>query len=374
MPLLKSLRVNFTWLAERVSRLCAWQKPHRHSAGLWGYVAALGLVFGCGLSKAAESSASAHSQSPAQSVSADLDVAQWMAHMRGAACRRSYIGTFVVISATGAMSSSRIAHACDGALQVERVETLSGMPRTVFRRNGEVRTFFASSRTVRTDRSDATALFPQPSAVAGTKLAQFYAVQRLGLERVAGRSADVLWFKPQDDLRLGYRIWADQDTGLVMKLQTLSPNSHVMEQAAFSEIDWNASVKAEDLSRAMDAVDGYQRVSPEVRKTSAQEEGWVLRQPVDGFVPVQCYRRTLSAEVGTRSVLQCLYSDGLASVSLFMEPMDVTRHGSLQAQEVSMGATQMLARKAGEDTWLTIVGEVPRKTLQLFSKHWDRLR
>ncbi len=198
---------------------------------------------------AAESPASVPPLPSVQAVSADFDVTQWMTHMRGAACRRSYVGTFVVISATGAMSSSRIAHACDGSLQVERVETLSGVPRTVFRRNGEVRTFFASSRIVRTDRSDTPALFPQPSVVAGTKLSQFYAVQRLGLERVAGRSADVLRLKPQDDLRLGYRIWADQETGLVMKLQTLSPNAKVMEQAAFSDIDWNASVKAEDLSR-----------------------------------------------------------------------------------------------------------------------------
>lgn len=347
-------------------------------AGLWGRAAVLALTLGWGvpvpMAVAAESPASVPPLPSAQAVSGDLDVTQWMAHMRGAACRRSYVGTFVVISATGAMSSSRIAHACDGGLQVERVETLSGVPRTVFRRNGEVRTFFASSRTVRTDRSDTPALFPQPSVVAGTKLSQFYAVQRLGLERVAGRSADVLWLKPQDDLRLGYRIWADQETGLVMKLQTLSSNAKVMEQAAFSEIDWNASVKAEDLSRAMDAVDGFQRVSPEVRKTSAQEEGWVLRQPVEGFVPVQCYRRTLSVEAGARSVLQCLYSDGLASVSLFMESMDATRRGGVEVQEVSMGATQMLARRAGEDTWLTIVGEVPRKTLHLFSKHWERSR
>jgi sigma-E factor negative regulatory protein RseB len=57
-----------------------------------------------------------------------------------------------------------------------------------------------------------------------------------------------------------------------------------------------------------------------------------------------------------------------------MESMDATRRGGVEVQEVSMGATQMLARRAGEDTWLTIVGEVPRKTLHLFSKHWERSR
>jgi sigma-E factor negative regulatory protein RseB len=271
------------------------------------------------------------------------------------------------------MSSSRIAHACEGGVAVERVESLSGMPRTVFRRNGEVRTFFPTSRTLRTDRTDTPALFPQPSVVAGTDLSKFYTLQRLGLERVAGRPADVVWLKPSDDLRLGYRIWADQETGLVMKLQTLSPGNHVLEQAAFSEIEWNAGIKVDALSRAMDAVEGFQRVSPEVRKTTAQDEGWVLRQPVDGFVLVQCSRRALAGEAVPRSVLQCLYSDGLASVSLFVEPFDSARHGDLQSQDVSMGATQMLSRKLGQDTWLTVVGEVPRKTLQSFARHWERL-
>jgi sigma-E factor negative regulatory protein RseB len=129
--------------------------------------------------------------------------------------------------------------------------------------------------------------------------------------------ADVLWFKPQDDLRLGYRIWSDQATGLVMKLQT-RVDGRVVEQAAFSEIDWNAPVRAEDLSRSMDAIAGFRVVSVDA-KTSAQSEGWGC-QPVEGFVPVQCYRRTLATQADTRSVLQCSYSDGLASVSLFLEP------------------------------------------------------
>ena len=39
-----------------------------------------------------------------------------------------------------------------------------------------------------------------------------------------------------------------------------------------------------------------------------------------------------------------------------------------------MGATQLLGRKVGEDAWLTVVGEVPRKTLYRFSQAWVRLR
>lgn len=88
-------------------------------------------------------------------------MAQWIERMHSASCSRAYAGTFVVLSANGAMSSSRIWHACDGQQQLERVESLSGTPRTVYRRNDEVRTFLPQARVVRSDRRDTSGLFPR---------------------------------------------------------------------------------------------------------------------------------------------------------------------------------------------------------------------
>ena len=56
------------------------------------------------------------------------------AHARGLAPAQLY-RHFVVSSNTGSMSSARIWHACEGDLQVERVESLTGAPRSTFRRN-----------------------------------------------------------------------------------------------------------------------------------------------------------------------------------------------------------------------------------------------
>ena len=55
------------------------------------------------------------------------DVAEWVARMHHASLFRSYRGTFVVLSSDGAMVSSRIWHACEGARQIERIEALSGL-------------------------------------------------------------------------------------------------------------------------------------------------------------------------------------------------------------------------------------------------------
>ena len=303
------------------------------------------------------------------------DIGQWIERMHQAPRNRPYVGTFVVLSSSGAMFSSRIWNACDGKQQLERVDGLSGTPRKVFRRDGEVRTFLPEERTVRTERGDARGLFPQLPSVQGTSLARHYEAQVLGQERVAGLDADVVWFKPLDPLRFGYRIWSEKESGLVVKLQTLATDGRVLEQAAFSELDLNATVPLDKLSRMMDDVSGYKVIAPAAVKTTALEEGWRMRQPVAGFVPQSCHKRAAAAGSAEAPppVLQCLYSDGLATVSLFIEPFDARRHGA-QGQLGSVGATQMLGQRMASDAWVTAVGEVPMQTLRLFVGALERAR
>lgn len=301
------------------------------------------------------------------------DVGQWIERMHRAPCARPYAGTFVVLSASGAMASSRIWQACEGSRLLEQVEALSGTPRTIFRRDDEVRTFWPQTQVVRFDRREASGLFPRIPTVTGASISQFYAARSLGQERVAGLMADVVWFKPVDTLRFGYRLWSERETGLLVKLQTLDAEGRVLEQAAFSELDLATPVRAEQISRRMEATAGYRVVTSNAVRTTAHEEGWVLRQTVAGFVPVSCHRRMVSPAGGSRDVLQCLYSDGLASVSLFLEPFDSQRHPA-QPQRSSMGATQLIAQRLSSDAWLTVVGEVPVRTLQLFAGQLERAR
>lgn len=307
------------------------------------------------------------------SLSAQRDIGEWIQRMQGASCRRSYSGTFVVLASSGAMVSSRISHVCDGARQIERVEALSGTPRTIFRRNEEVRTFLPELKTVRLDTRDASGLFPQLREIQGAALSRFYVARQLGQERVAGYMADVVWLQPLDTLRFGYRLWSERETGLVVKLQTVGNDGRVLEQAAFSELDLNSPVRSDQLERLMDTTTGYQVVASTVVKTTAKAEGWALRQPVAGFVPVSCYRRSGGATNAADGVLQCIYSDGLATVSLFIQPFN-PQHHAVSTQVTGVGATQMLAQRLAPEVWLTVVGEVPLQTLHLFANQLERLR
>lgn len=302
---------------------------------------------------------------------ADEDVVQWLMRLQDNTQQRAYIGTFVV-NAGSLMSTSRIWHVFDGQQQIERVDTLSGARRSTFRYNDEVVTFLPDSRTVIQETRESAGVFPHLLQRPDAALSHFYRLKDAGHARVAGLQADVVLLTPVDTLRFGYRIWTDHQTGLVVKLQTLDPANKVLEQAAFSELQLNAPLNVGNLKRLMDNTQGYQVHRPKLLRTTVAQEGWKLDVPIPGFVPVRCYKPTDTDADAAHQSLQCIYSDGLASVSLFIEPYDPKRHQHVPAHEaLSMGATHMRVRQLG-DWWLTAVGEVPAVTLTLFLQALER--
>lgn len=304
---------------------------------------------------------------PAEPRALDRGVSEWLMRMHEASRRRAYTGTFVVSSATGSLTSARIWHVCEGDQQVERVEALSGAPRSTFRRNDQVITFIPQAKLARTERRESLGLFPELLASADSSIPEFYQARQIGNDRVAGFDADVVELRPRDALRYGYRVWSEKKSGLVVKLQTLDADSRVLEQAAFSELQLDVPVRADQITRMMANTEGYRIERDEPVKTTALTEGWLLKTAVAGFKPIGCYRRP-AAERGA-GTLQWIFSDGLASVSLFVEPFEAKRH--TQEGTLAMGATQTLTRRL-QAWWLTAVGEVPSQTLQLFAQGLER--
>lgn len=294
-----------------------------------------------------------------------LSINDWLMRMHDAAMKkRSYIGTLVQSSSQG-MGSARIWHACDGAQQIERVETLTGAPRSTFRHNDKLVTFLPEAKLVRIEKREYASGFPDVLQPGASSIPEFYGVKTLGMERIAGLEADVVQLLPKDALRYGYRIWTEKKSGLVVKLQTQDATGSVLEQAAFSELQLDAPVKMEKLLQMMAATDGYKLEKPELSKTTAAAEGWALKSAVPGFKPLSCFKRGANAE----NTMQWIFSDGLATVSLFVENYDKTRH--TQEGVMAQGATHTLFRRL-DNYWLTAVGEVPPQTLKTFAAGLER--
>ncbi|MEO8123857.1 MAG: MucB/RseB C-terminal domain-containing protein [Burkholderiales bacterium] len=296
------------------------------------------------------------------------EVRAWLTRIHNAAGSRNFQGTFVV-SAGGAMSSARIAHYCLGADQYERVEALDGQVRNVFRHNQVVLTLWPQSRVALIEQRDMQARFPALLLSGGDHIAEYYDVRAQGVQRVAGREANVLLISPKDDRRYTYRLWADQASGLLLRAEVLDARGTVLESAAFSELEIGGKAHPETVLAPMNKLDGYRVVHQHLTPVSLETEGWTMRERVPGFAQVGCVKRPLSAPQdgvtdAPPKVLQAVYSDGLASVSLFIEPYDPLRHDG--ERQASIGATQTLMRRDG-DWWVTVVGDVPAATLRQFA-------
>jgi len=322
-------------------------------------------------SSAAQQALSAAEPSPAPT----LDAAEWLRRMHSASRTRSYVGTFVVSAATGNLSSARIWHVAKGGVLMERIEVLSGAPRSTFRRNDQIMTFLPESKVVKSEKRENVDIFPNLPGSPDSAVSDYYDVGLLGKGRVAGFDADVVQLAPRDAMRFGYRIWSERRSGLVIALQTVDDEGRVVEQSAFSELQLDAPIKMNTLSQMMGNTTGYRVEKSELERTTAVAEGWSLKTTVPGFKPVSVYRRALDGDANPERTMQWTFTDGLASVSLFIEPYDAAR----QSREVSLalGATHTLTRKLVDrngDWWLTAVGEVPAQTLESFAQNLVRLR
>ena len=319
--------------------------------------------------------ASAELDSPTPATAAESrGLNEWLTRLREASRKRAYVGTFVV-SSGGTMTSAKIWHVCEGDQQIERVEILSGAPRSIFRHNDQVVTFLPDHKLVRSEKRDSLGLFPELLDAADNHLANFYKLKPEGVDRVAGVDANIVTLVPKDRLRFGYRVWTERRSGLVVKLQTLDTNGRLLEQAAFSELELDAPVKVDKLLRMMGKVEGYQLEKPLLVKTTASAEGWVLKMPVAGFKSMSCYKRPFGASNGARATelaaesFQWIFSDGLSSVSIFVEPLD--RQRQYKESALSLGATHTMTRKV-DPFWVTVMGEVPMSTLLLFANGLER--
>jgi sigma-E factor negative regulatory protein RseB len=295
-----------------------------------------------------------------------LDARQWVARIQDAASNRNYKGT-LIFSAGGAVTSSRVSHFCDGLQRYERVDMLDGQVRQLLRHNDQVQVVWPQARVAVLEPRDPVAAFPSLPG-ADLRVADAYELRVGGLERVAGHEAQVLLFKPRDQLRFAQRLWVERGTGLLLRADTLAAAGDVLESSAFSDLALGGKPQPDAVLGPMKKLDGYRVVRPAADRTQLEAEGWTLARGVFGFQSVGSVKRVLDATgaapaAGATPVLQTVYSDGLTHVSVFVEPYDLQRHKPMRT---ATGATHTMTQRI-DDWWVTVVGEVPMGTVEQFA-------
>ena len=312
-----------------------------------------------------------------------LDAAALIKRVQDSGLRHSFIGTFVV-SSSGQLSSSRITHFCDGQNQIERIETLDGQMRQIFRHNDAVHVLWPRTRQASIEQREVVRDFPSALSAEGAGALDQYEIQAgADDERVADHAAQVVLLKPRDSYRFAQRWWLERDSGLLLRADVLGEHGEVLESAAFSSLQIGVRIQPQLLLQEMNRLDGYKVSRTVLERTDLEREGWNLRVPVAGFRPVSVVRRPgnpalrSAAPVGlgaapsaeTETMLQAIYSDGLTHVSIFIEPYQLET-GRSEAV-ITSGATHAVTRRQG-DWWITAVGDVPASALRQFTQALER--
>ncbi|MGE0386903.1 MAG: MucB/RseB C-terminal domain-containing protein [Gammaproteobacteria bacterium] len=279
--------------------------------------------------------------------------------MTSALDSRNYDGVFVYQRGSQT-DSMRIIHRHDGRGSRERLYSLSGSAREVIRDGETVTCIFPDDRAVMVEQGRTKRLFPSAFVAPAGDLASNYELTVAGEDRVAGRSAWLVTIRPRTPDRYGYRLWIDVESDLLLKSNVLDPGGFVLEQFMFTQLDLPAAI-ADDLLKPATSGEGFERIA----RQSGQEAPpvpagqWEARWLPAGFSLRDHADQPVAGNAGP--VRHLVYSDGLAMVSIFVEPV-VDGKPTLRGFS-SMGAVNAFSTVA--DAWqVTVVGEVPRATVQ----------
>jgi sigma-E factor negative regulatory protein RseB len=262
-----------------------------------------------------------------------------------------YSGTFVYRSGDK-VDTSRIAHSLVDGLEVERIEALDGSPREVLRAGSEVKCFFPEEKLVIIEKRSSQRGFPVLLPVGLGNLPEHYAIRSGGQDRVAGLPSRAVLLEPRDDLRYGHEFWMDDASGLLLKANLIGEHGEILESFAFSQVKIGGPLERGALKPRFDGE--HVRVQ-QVRATEMKRDDmdWIFHIPLPGFRKVATMRRQTAP--GDPESLHVVFSDGLASISVFIEP-----GGSAGEKEAvsAVGPVNVYRRQVGEHR-LVVMGEVP---------------
>lgn len=290
------------------------------------------------------------------------DPTELLDKMAGAARHLNYSGTFVYQS--GEMTeTSRLVHATDAMGEREVLEVLEGSPREVVRSNDEIRCFLPREKVVIVERRSARKSFPALLSGPVGGIREHYTVTLGERDRVAGLDAQTLTLDPRDGWRHGYRFWIEPDSGLLLKARMLNERGDVIEQYRFTQVSIGNSV-TKDLGRSqyqLDKGSDWKVLSRQVMDTPGQESRWGFRRQIPGFKKVAEMKR-MATQAGQPEVVHVVLSDGLAAISVFIEPLP-ERASRAATGIASRGPINMYSRTLA-DQLITVLGEVPAITLK----------
>jgi sigma-E factor negative regulatory protein RseB len=290
---------------------------------------------------------------PLPSSARAAEAAADLGRMATAIRQLDYQGS-LVYEHDGVVDALRLFHR-GGADERERLVSLGG-DRSEVVRSGNAITCLRDGAPVLLLGDRATRLLPLvPSPRPG--FTRYYTVRHAGSGRVAGYPARVVDIEPRDTWRYGYRLWLEEASDLPLRAAIVEPvHRTVLEQFMFVALEMGVKPNPTDLMPTTLA--GPADAPADVVALAATR--WHLADAPPGFAFVRAQQPAHDAGGAEQQV----WSDGLASVSVYVEPRPTS--GTAKGAAPAAGVLSLYTRDLGR--WrITVVGDVPQATAERIS-------
>lgn len=279
-----------------------------------------------------------------------LDALSWLQKMAAAAKQLTYSGTFIYQNGNR-IETSRIVHLWDETGEHEHVETLDQAPREIIRNNDEVFCYSPTSNGLVVEKRKPRKSFPNLLPKQLQDVTENYFIKLGGRERIGGYECQVVILEPKDNLRYGYKFWAEGNTGLIIRASMMNEKTEIVDQYTFTQLVLGGPVDKEQFKPK----EGATQIAPNIIDTT--ETPWLVKQPT-GFKKVSEVKRKMAGR--DVPVHHLVFSDGMAAISVFVESVTDARLSSpvLTKQGAVNVYTKPLAKGVA-----TVLGEAPPVTL-----------
>ena len=290
----------------------------------------------------------------------DSDPRDWLQKMTSAVQTTNYEGTVIRIQ-DGLVDALKVMHVVSEGVICEKVIIQQGNDLEIIRNGNEVRFIMPERKSVVVEEWDDKSTLFSTLPSSDIRFGNEYDVSIVRKERIAGRKTIMLAIRPHDSFRYGHRIWLDVATGFPLQTKLLDEHGEIIEQVKFADITFNAGIDVSDIQPSID-IDGF-RWYTKPRRTEAPEvvTDWVSDDLPPGFRVTSTRGERISGS--DDPVTHMMLSDGLASVSVFVEPgKDKKAEGRSR-----VGASNAFSVASG-DFRVTAVGEVPAATVEQIAR------
>ena len=288
----------------------------------------------------------------------------WQVLQKAAVAARalSYKGIFVC--QTGKQTKSvEITHMFDGKNEFARNVVLDGSPRELLSQSGNVVIYNPRNEKIIIEKRRGQNMFPAVLPMNLDSVKQSYVLRTGDDERVAGRMAQVLVLEPKDGLRYSYRFWIDSEYGLLLKSVMFNNRNEVMESIGFNQVSLMSTIALDWFKPKIDHNKNYVMENEQlVVADDGSAVDWEIKSLPAGYHKVDQVMRKVPGKNGP--VTHVVFSDGLASVSLFIEHVAKTAKSKPSPKNVlsTTGNTSFYAN-VNSGHLVTVVGDVPEATV-----------